>query len=52
MVQLRQEFYGICAGRTGKAYERIYADSDRDYWLRADEAPAYGLIDEVLARQP
>ncbi len=52
VVKLRQELYGIYAERTGKTYQQIHDDSDRDYWLRADEAREYGLIDEVLTRQP
>lgn len=51
VVKLRQELYGIYAERTGKTYQQIHDDSDRDYWLRADEAKDYGLIDEVLTRQ-
>jgi len=52
VVKLRQELYGIYAERTGKTYQQIHDDSDRDYWLRADEAKEYGLIDEVLERKP
>ncbi|WP_210514478.1 ClpP family protease [Hymenobacter terricola] len=52
VVKLRQELYGIYAERTGKTYQQIHDDSDRDYWMRADEAQAYGLIDEVLERKP
>ncbi|MDQ2773286.1 MAG: ATP-dependent Clp protease proteolytic subunit [Bacteroidota bacterium] len=51
VVKLRQELYGIYAERTGKTYQQIHDDSDRDHWLRADEAKEYGLIDEVLTRQ-
>ena len=50
VVKLRQELYGIYAERTGKTYQQIHDDSDRDHWLRADEAQEYGLIDEVLTR--
>ena len=52
VVKIREELYGIYAERTGKTYQQIHDDSDRDYWLRADEAREYGLIDEVLTRQP
>jgi ATP-dependent Clp protease protease subunit len=52
VVKLRHELYSIYAERTGKTYQQIHDDSDRDYWMRADEAKAYGLIDEVLTRQP
>lgn len=50
VIKIREELYGIYAERTGKTYQQIHADSDRDYWLRADEAREYGLIDEVLTR--
>lgn len=52
VVKIREELYGIYAERTGKTYQQIHDDSDRDYWLRADEAHTYGLIDEVLKRPP
>ncbi len=51
VIKIREELYGIYAERTGKTYQQIHADSDRDFWLRADEAKAYGLIDEVLERK-
>ena len=50
VVKLRHELYSIYAERTGKTYQQIHDDSDRDYWLRASEAKEYGLIDEVLTR--
>ena len=50
VVKLRQELYAIYAERTGKTHQQIHDDSDRDYWMRADEAREYGLIDEVLTR--
>ncbi len=46
--KLKKELYEILAKHTGQPYEKIWADSDRDCWMRADEAKAYGLIDEVL----
>ena len=51
VVKQRQEHYGSYAERTGKTYQQIHDDSDRDHWLRADEAREYGLIDEVLERK-
>ena len=51
IIKLRRELYDIYAARTGKTYEQIHQDSDRDYWMRADEAREYGLIDEVLERK-
>ena len=41
----------ILANHTGKSYEEIEKDSDRDYWLKAPEAKEYGLIDEVLIKK-
>lgn len=46
--KLKKELYEILAKHSGQTYEKVWADSDRDYWMRADEAKAYGLIDEVL----
>ncbi|GAB2773879.1 ATP-dependent Clp protease protease subunit [Hymenobacter luteus] len=51
VVKLRRELYAIYAERTGKTPQQIHHDSDRDYWLHADEAREYGLIDEVLERK-
>ncbi|MDW8134219.1 MAG: ATP-dependent Clp protease proteolytic subunit [Bacteroidia bacterium] len=46
--KIKRELYEILAFHTGQPYEKIWKDSDRDYWMRADEAQAYGLVDEVL----
>ena len=51
IVRLREELYTIMALHTGKTFEEIEKDSDRDNWMRAEEAKAYGLIDEVLRRE-
>ena len=51
MQELRKDLYNILAHHTGKSYEQIEKDSDRDYWMRASEAKEYGLIDEVLERK-
>jgi ATP-dependent Clp protease protease subunit len=48
--QLRNELYEIMAKHTGKKFEDIEKDSDRDNWMTATEAKEYGLVDEVLAR--
>ena len=50
IVKLRDELYQILANHTGQTTEQIERDSDRDKWFRAEEAKAYGLIDEVLVR--
>jgi len=51
ILAMRQELYQILANHTGKSFEEIEKDSDRDYWLRALEAKEYGLIDEVLVKK-
>lgn len=48
--KLKKELYDILAHHTGKDYETIWKDSDRDCWMIAEEAKEYGLIDEVLIR--
>ncbi|BDD08632.1 ATP-dependent Clp protease proteolytic subunit [Fulvitalea axinellae] len=47
---LKKELLQILADHSGKSYEEVEQHSDRDYWMRADEAKEYGLIDEVLVR--
>lgn len=46
---LKRRLEEILAEATGQPIERVRADTDRDYWMSADEALAYGLIDEVAA---
>lgn len=51
ILELRKELYEILAEHSGKPLETIETDSDRDYWMRADQAKEYGLIDEVLIKK-
>jgi ATP-dependent Clp protease, protease subunit len=50
-LSVKKDLYDILAKHSGKSYEKIEKDSDRDYWMRAEEAKEYGLIDEVLVRK-
>ncbi len=50
--ELQKDIYEILSATTGQTYEQITKDSDRDNWMRAEAAKAYGLIDEVLVRYP
>ncbi|MDA3867077.1 MAG: ATP-dependent Clp endopeptidase proteolytic subunit ClpP [Salinivirgaceae bacterium] len=50
IVKLRIELYQIIADHSGQTYEKIEKDSDRDFWMTAQEAKEYGMIDEVLSR--
>ena len=49
--KLKRELYEIIAFHSGQTVERVEKDSDRDYWMTAEEAKAYGMIDEILVRQ-
>ena len=51
MQELRKDLYDILSKHSGKTYNQIEKDSDRDYWMRASEAKEYGLIDEVLEKK-
>jgi ATP-dependent Clp protease protease subunit len=46
--KLKKELYDIISKHSGQPYEKVEKDSDRDYWLTAEEAKAYGMIDEIL----
>lgn len=48
--KLKKELYDIIAQHSGQTYEKVEKDSDRDYWMVAEEAKAYGMIDELLVR--
>ncbi len=49
--KLKKELYDIIAKHSGKDYDTVWKDSDRDYWMIAQEAKDYGMIDEVLVRE-
>jgi ATP-dependent Clp protease protease subunit len=48
--KLKKELYDIIANHSGQSYEQVEKDSDRDHWMIAEEAKAYGMIDELLVR--
>ena len=48
--KLKKELYEIIANHSGQPYKRIWKESDRDYWMTAEEAKEYGMIDEILVR--
>ena len=48
MIKLKKRLISILAYHTGKTVEQIQFDSDREYWLTAQEAKDYGLVDEVV----
>ncbi|MBP9882436.1 MAG: ATP-dependent Clp endopeptidase proteolytic subunit ClpP [Chitinophagales bacterium] len=50
IMKTKRELYEIIALHTNQPIEKVEKDSDRDYWMKAEEAKEYGMIDEVLIR--
>lgn len=48
--KLKQELYHIISDHSGQPFKKVERDSDRDYWMTAEEAKNYGMIDDVLIR--
>ena len=49
--KLKKELYTIIADHSHTDFEKVWADSDRDYWMTAQEAKEYGMVDQVLSRR-
>jgi len=49
ITKLKDELYNIIASHSGKTFEQIAKDSDRDYWMKSNEALEYGMIDRILS---
>ena len=49
--KLKKELYTIIADHSHTEYDKVWADSDRNYWMTAEEAKEYGMIDNVLTRK-
>ncbi|MBQ1611485.1 MAG: ATP-dependent Clp endopeptidase proteolytic subunit ClpP [Muribaculaceae bacterium] len=50
ILKLKKELYTIISDHSGQPYDKVYADSDRDYWMTSQEALKYGMIDNVLKK--
>jgi len=50
--KLKNELYTIISDHSGMPFETVEKNSDRDYWMTAEEAKQYGMIDEILIREP
>lgn len=50
-MAVKKDVYNILAQHTGRTYTKIEKDADRDYWMRADDAKKYGLVDDVLYKE-
>src|SRR5436853_1538347 len=48
----KQELYNIISSHTGKPVDQVAIDCDRDFWMTAEESKDYGLVDEVLIKNP
>ena len=51
ILKFKQELYNIISKHSHTPYEKVYADSDRNYWMNAEEAKEYGMIDQVLVKK-
>ena len=52
ILKLKDELYQIVSKHSGQSMEKVTENSDRDYWMKAEEAKAYGMVDEVLQNAP
>ena len=50
--KFKKELYTIIATHSHQDYDKVWKDSDRNYWMTAEEAKEYGMIDQVLRRNP
>ena len=48
---LKKELYDIISHHSGQPYDKLVEDSDRDFWMKADKAKEYGMIDDILTRE-
>lgn len=51
IAKIKKELYTIISDHSGKPIEQVEKDSDRDFWMSANEAKDYGMIDEILVRK-
>ena len=50
VLKLKKELYTIISEHSGQPFKKVEKDSDRDYWMTAEEAKEYGMIDTILVR--
>lgn len=51
IIKLKKELYQIISKHSEQSFEKVEQDSDRDYWMKAEEAKKYGMVDEVLGKR-
>lgn len=49
--KLKKELYTIIADHSHQSFGKVWADSDRDYWMTSEEAKAYGMIDQIFTKK-
>ena len=49
--KLKKELYTIIADHSHQSFDKVWADSDRDYWMTSEEAKAYGMIDQIFTKK-
>lgn len=52
IMKLKKELYDIIATHSGQPFDQVEKDSDRDHWMTSQEALEYGMIDDILVREP
>jgi ATP-dependent Clp protease protease subunit len=51
ILKIKKELYTILSNHTGQPFEKVEKDGDRDFWMTAEEAKEYGMIDDILIRK-
>lgn len=49
--KLKKELYTIIADHSHQSFDKVWADSDRDYWMTSEDAKAYGMIDQIFTKK-
>ena len=49
---MKKELYNIISEHSHQPFDKVWADSDRNYWMTAPEAKEYGMVDTVLMKKP
>jgi ATP-dependent Clp protease protease subunit len=47
----RKELITIISKHSGTPYDKVFSDADRDFWMTAEEAKSYGMVDEILIKR-
>jgi ATP-dependent Clp protease protease subunit len=51
ILKIKEEIYTIISDHSGQPFEKVLKDGDRDFWMDAEEALAYGMIDQILTKK-